>query len=88
MKEIVETPSKVCVVVGVGEGLGAALARRFAARYKVGLIARSAEVITKTAGEIRAAGGVALPLQSDATIQEQVAAAHEWAPGSSVPSRS
>jgi NADP-dependent 3-hydroxy acid dehydrogenase YdfG len=77
MKDIEESPSKACVVVGVGEGLGAALACRFAERYKVGLIARSPEVITKTAGEIRAAGGVALPLQSDATMQAQVAAAHE-----------
>jgi NADP-dependent 3-hydroxy acid dehydrogenase YdfG len=77
MKDIEESSSKACVVVGVGEGLGAALARRFAERYKVGLIARSPEVITKTAGEIRAAGGVALPLQSDATMQAQVAAAHE-----------
>lgn len=71
------TRNRVCVVVGVGEGLGAALARRFADCYKVALIARSPEVITKTAGEIRAAGGVALPLQSDATVQEQIAAAHE-----------
>jgi len=32
------SPEKLCVVVGVGEGLGAALARRFAADYKVALI--------------------------------------------------
>ena len=44
---------KVCVVVGVGEGLGAALAVRFATDYKVALIARSAEVIGKTADEIK-----------------------------------
>jgi NADP-dependent 3-hydroxy acid dehydrogenase YdfG len=71
---------KVCVVVGVvgvGEGLGAALARRFGAGYKVALLARSAEVIGKTADEIRAAGGVALPLQSDATVESQIASAHE-----------
>jgi len=77
MKQIEEMPSKACVVVGVGEGLGAALARRFADRYKVALIARSHEIISKTAGEIRIAGGEALPLQSDATVREQIAVAYE-----------
>jgi NAD(P)-dependent dehydrogenase (short-subunit alcohol dehydrogenase family) len=68
---------KVCVVVGVGEGLGAALAHRFAAGYKVALIARSGEVIGKAGAEIKAAGGVALPIQSDATVELQIASAHE-----------
>jgi NAD(P)-dependent dehydrogenase (short-subunit alcohol dehydrogenase family) len=68
---------KVCVVVGVGEGLGAALARRFAAGYKVALIARSGEAIGKVADEIKAAGGAALPIQSDATVEAQIASAHE-----------
>ncbi|MFZ2059808.1 MAG: SDR family NAD(P)-dependent oxidoreductase [Candidatus Binatus sp.] len=67
---------KVCVVVGVGEGLGAALAVRFAAGYKVALIARSPEVIGKTAGEIKSAGGIALPIQSDATIEAEIADAY------------
>jgi NAD(P)-dependent dehydrogenase (short-subunit alcohol dehydrogenase family) len=67
---------KVCVVVGVGEGLGAALAVRFASGYKVALIARGPEVIGKTAGEIKAAGGVALAIQSDATIEAQIADAY------------
>ena len=68
---------KVCVVVGVGEGLGMALAMRFAAGYKVALIARSPEVIGKTASEIKAGGGIALPIQSDATVEAGIAAAHE-----------
>lgn len=68
---------KVCAVVGVGEGLGAALAHRFATGYKVALIARSAEVIGKVADEITSAGGVALAIQSDATIEAEIAAAHE-----------
>src|ERR1700732_1616706 len=68
---------KVCVVVGVGEGLGAALAHRFAAGYKVALIARSGEVIGKLGDEIKRSGGVALPIQSDATVESQIASAHE-----------
>src|SRR5271170_3131812 len=72
-----EKSDKVCVVVGVGEGLGMALGLRFAAGYKMALIARSAEVIDKTAGEIESAGGVALPIQSDATIEAEIADAYE-----------
>ena len=67
----------VAAVVGVGAGLGAALARRFATGYKVALIARSADIIEKVSEELRAAGGIALPIQSDATIEEQIAATHE-----------
>ena len=62
-----ERAKGVTVVVGVGEGLGAALARRFATGYRVALVARSADVIEKVAGEIRAGGGVAVPIQSDGT---------------------
>ena len=72
-----ERAKGVTVVVGVGEGLGAALARRFAAGYRVALIARSADVIEKVAGDIRAGGGVAVPIQSDATVEAQILAAHE-----------
>ncbi len=68
---------RVAAVIGVGAGLGAALARRFATGYKVALIARSAEVIEKVSAEIRAAGGIAHPIQSDATIEGQIAATHE-----------
>jgi NAD(P)-dependent dehydrogenase (short-subunit alcohol dehydrogenase family) len=68
---------KVCVVIGVGEGLGAALAGRFAAGYKVALIARSGAVIERVADEIKSAAGVALPIQGDATIESEIASAHE-----------
>ena len=78
MSNSTSVPSdKVCVVVGVGEGLGAALAHRFAAGYKVALIARSGEVIGRVADEIKSSGGVALPIQSDATVESQIASAHE-----------
>ena len=69
--------SRVAVVVGVGAGLGAALARRFAEGYAVALVARSGDVTGAVADEIRAAGGSALVVQSDATIPTQVAAAGE-----------
>jgi NAD(P)-dependent dehydrogenase (short-subunit alcohol dehydrogenase family) len=67
----------VAVVVGVGEGLGAALAQRFAASYKVALIARSPAIIQKVADEIRTAGGIAQAIPSDATLPDQIAAAHK-----------
>lgn len=69
--------TRVAVVVGVGAGLGAAVARRFAAAYRVALVARSHDVISALADEIKADGGVALSVPSDATRPEQVAAAHE-----------
>jgi NAD(P)-dependent dehydrogenase (short-subunit alcohol dehydrogenase family) len=66
-----------CVVVGVGEGLGAALARRFAESHKIALIARSPDVIRSTAEQITEVGGVALPIQSDATIETEIAATYK-----------
>jgi len=72
-----EPSNKACAVVGVGEGLGAALARRFAAGYKVALVARSPNVIERAADEIRSAGGVALPVCADATAEAQTAAAYD-----------
>ncbi|MAE94748.1 MAG: short-chain dehydrogenase [Deltaproteobacteria bacterium] len=43
---------KVCVVTGVGPGTGAALARRFAAGYRVAMLARDAERLTALEREI------------------------------------
>ena len=53
-------------------GLGAALALRFATDYKIALIARSAEIIENTAGQVRTAGGIAVPIQGDATVAKQI----------------
>jgi len=71
-----EVTNRSCVVVGVGEGLGAALARRFASGYRVALLARSTDVINKVAAEIAAQESIALPLQSDATVEAQIAEAY------------
>src|SRR6187549_3884943 len=70
-------PKAVAVIVGVGAGLGAALARRFAEGYAVALVARSDDVTTALAKDIRSTGGVALPVRSDAALVAQVATAYE-----------
>jgi short-subunit dehydrogenase len=49
------TDKKVATVIGVGPGLGAALARRFAADYAVALVARNGEKLNEFAREISAA---------------------------------
>src|SRR6266481_9757467 len=55
----------VCAVVGVGPGLGAALARRFATEYAVALVARGEDKLVSLAKEIENAGGKALPVSAD-----------------------
>jgi len=42
----------------------------------VALLAHSADVIEKTAADINAAGGTALPLRHDATVEAQIAEAY------------
>ena len=69
---------KVAAVVGVGPGLGAAVARRFAREdYAVALVARREESVSGTKKEIESAGGKALPVTADATNPESVAQAFE-----------
>ena len=68
------------VVVGVGprHGLGAALARRFAAEKRAVFVAgRTMERLHKVVEEIEALGGKAFPVISDATCEDQVKALFE-----------
>ena len=70
-----ENKKGVAVVVGVGPGLGAALARRFATEYSVAILARKAEYLKSLAGEIRRDGGNALEVVCDVSDPVRVSAA-------------
>lgn len=60
--------SKVAVVLGVGPGLSAAIAHRFAREgFAVGLMARTEDKLTQVQTEIEQAGGTALSIPADAT---------------------
>ncbi|MCL6503244.1 MAG: SDR family NAD(P)-dependent oxidoreductase [Pirellulales bacterium] len=66
---------KVVVVTGASSGLGRALAAAFAAMgATVVLAARGAEALAAAAAEISAAGGNALHLIADVTVEESVTA--------------
>jgi NAD(P)-dependent dehydrogenase (short-subunit alcohol dehydrogenase family) len=67
----------VAVVVGVGPGTGAALAKRFSAEYAVALVARRRAELEAVANEIRARGGAALEAPADVTNANEVHAAFE-----------
>ena len=64
----------VAVVTGVGPGLGAALARRFAKGYAVAINARRADFLHSLAEEIRASGGQVLEASGDIGDPAQVSA--------------
>src|SRR5271155_3377536 len=74
------TPSEgkpVAAVIGVGPGLGASLARRFAEKYAVAINARTPAFLHTLAIDIRARGGVALEVQADISKPEEVADAFQ-----------
>jgi NAD(P)-dependent dehydrogenase (short-subunit alcohol dehydrogenase family) len=60
-----ENKLPVAVVTGVGPGLGAALARRFAKGYAVAINARKPDFLRSLAVEIRGAGGQVLEMPAD-----------------------
>lgn len=69
---------KVAVVLGVGPGLGAAIARRFSREgFAIGLMARREEDVSALRQEIEDAGGTALAIQADATDAASVAQAFD-----------
>ena len=69
---------KTAAILGVGPGLGAAAARRFAREgFAVALMARREEGVANVREEIQGAGGTALPVSADATDPASVAAAFD-----------
>ena len=69
---------KVAAVLGVGPGLGAAVARRFAREgFAVALMARSEGSVAGVREEIEGSGGQAFPVTTDATDPGSVASAFE-----------
>ena len=69
---------KTAAILGVGPGLGAAVARRFAREgFAVALMARREQSVADVQEEIEGAGGRALPVSADATDPASVAAAFD-----------
>jgi NAD(P)-dependent dehydrogenase (short-subunit alcohol dehydrogenase family) len=69
---------KVAAVLGVGPGLGAAVARRFAREgFSVGLMARGEASLTATREKVEGSGGTALAVAADATDAASVASAFD-----------
>lgn len=74
---------KVAAILGVGPGLGAAVARRFAREgYAVALMARSEGSTSGVREEIEGSGGEAMSVAADATDAASVARAFEAVRGS------
>jgi NAD(P)-dependent dehydrogenase (short-subunit alcohol dehydrogenase family) len=69
---------KVAAILGVGPGLGAAVARRFAREgFAVAMMAREKEKLGTVREEIEGAGGTALAVSADATDAASVASAFD-----------
>jgi len=68
----------VALVTGASSGIGAATASALAAHgAAVALAARRADRLEALAGDIRAAGGTALVIESDVTVEQQATGAVE-----------
>lgn len=68
-------PDTVVLITGAGSGIGRATALRSAAEgARVVVVDRDQDAATRTADEVRSAGGLALPIVADVTGEAAVAA--------------
>lgn len=67
----------IAVIVGVGPGTGASIARRFASAYPVALLARTPENYEAVTAEINKSGGKAIGISTDVSDESSVQAAFE-----------
>ncbi len=71
---MVASTHRVALITGASSGIGAAIARDLGARgYHLALAARRKEALESVAGEIRTAGGGAIPLVCDVTKPDAIA---------------
>lgn len=65
-----ELEGKVAIVTGATSGIGRATALRFAqAGARVAIVGRNAQALNVVAGEMKVAGGEALAIRADVTVQ-------------------
>jgi NAD(P)-dependent dehydrogenase (short-subunit alcohol dehydrogenase family) len=75
-----ELDGRAALVTGATSGIGHATALRFASEgARVALVGRDAESLKRTAEEVRAAGGEALEVQADVTVEAHARRAVETA---------
>ena len=71
------TARPIAIIAGVGPGTGAALARKFGAKYPVALLARTPDSLSGLVREINEAGGRAVGVRADVSDQASMKAAME-----------
>lgn len=69
----VELRNQVAIVTGAGRGIGRAIAHRLAkSGASVVAVARTLSQITETCSQIKASGGIAIPIAADVTQEAEV----------------